>query len=467
MSEKKKFKIKMPHLLFLMLGLIIFMSLLTYVIPAGNFGTTADGKIDSTVFNFLPEQTPVPVNEAFMRILDGLTGAALIGWLVIVSGAAIQVFLDSGCIDDFLNWSLYKLQDKGANVLIPAMFALMVYLGAFGGSDAMIAVVPIGVMFSKKLRLDPIVALGVTLFATMIGFGTGPTKLMIPQLMIGVPLYSGFGMRMIIMNVFMLVGIAYLMRYVKKIQKDPTKSVVGDTSWLEGAGVDEEALEAPTMSARTVITLLLFVAMYVTVVMYTVRGAKIEGSRPYHFQTACFIAFPILAGIVHGFSLDEIGNSFAKGAASMAFVSMAIGLAGVVSIVMNQGNIIHTIVYYLTQPLLAIGQQFASVFMTIIIAIINPIIPSASSKAAILVPIISPIADAIGLTPQLAVQAFQFGDGFTNLISPLLGWTVGSVTMAGLSFDKWLKWVLPIVIIFLLLSFIFMYILTGMGWTGI
>ncbi|MFB0971643.1 MAG: YfcC family protein, partial [Neofamilia sp.] len=77
------------------------------------------------------------------------------------------------------------------------------------------------------------------------------------------------------------------------------------------------------------------------------------------------------------------------------------------------------------------------------------------------------IADAIGLTPQLAVQAFQFGDGFTNLISPLLGWTVGSVTMAGLSFDKWLKWVLPIVIIFLLLSFIFMYILTGMGWTGI
>lgn len=285
--------------------------------------------------------------------------------------------------------------------------------------------------------------------------------------MIGVPLYSGFGVRFIIMNVFMIVGILYLMNYVKKIQKDPTKSATGNTDWLQGAGTSEEALAEAKMTTRDIITLLLFVVMYVVVVVYTVRGVNDPESRPYHFQTAAFVVFPIIAGIVHGFTFDEIGNSFAKGAASMAFVSMAIGLAGVVSLVMNKGNIIHTIVHFLTQPLLAVGQQIASVVMTIIIAIINPIIPSASSKAAILVPIISPIADAIGLTPQLAVQAFQFGDGFTNLISPLLGWTVGSVTMAGLSFDKWFKWVFPAVIIFMLLSFVFMFVLTGMGWTGL
>ena len=101
-----------------------------------------------------------------------------------------------------------------------------------------------------------------------------------------------------------------------------------------------------------------------------------------------------------------------------------------------------------------------------IVSLLNPLVPSATSKAAILIPIIQPIAETLGLTKQVAIQAFQFGDGFTNMVSPVLGWTIGSCVLAGVSFFKWVRWVLPAVILFLLLSFVILYIMTTVGWTG-
>jgi uncharacterized ion transporter superfamily protein YfcC len=128
----------------------------------------------------------------------------------------------------------------------------MTYLGAFAGTDALIAVVPIGVLFAKKLKLDPIVAMGVTTFATMIGFGTGPTKMFIPQMLMDVPVFSGFGARFISMNFFMVVGLLFLLRYIKKIEKDPTKSTMGNTDWLkndeefDASELEKEQLERDT-----------------------------------------------------------------------------------------------------------------------------------------------------------------------------------------------------------------------------
>lgn len=94
--------------------------------------------------------------------------------------------MGTGAFDEFMNWAIYKLKDKDDSILIGVMFCLMVYLGAFGGSDALIAIVPIGVMFAKKLKLDPICAMGVSTYATLIGFGTGPTKQATTQMLMGV-----------------------------------------------------------------------------------------------------------------------------------------------------------------------------------------------------------------------------------------------------------------------------------------
>ena len=107
-----------------------------------------------------------------------------------------------------------------------------------------------------------------------------------------------------------------------------------------------------------------------------------------------------------------------------------------------------------------------SLVMTVIVALVGFIIPSATSKAAILVPIIKPISDALNLDPNLAVQAFQYGDGFTHLITPFLGWMIGSCIMAGVPFTKWFQWVIPKVVVFIAISFGIMYFLTESGWTA-
>ena len=467
MANKEKKGFKMPHLFWIMMGLLVITSLLTYVVPAGQFATDPEtGKILGDQFIWLEAQTPVSPVAMFMTILEGLTSSALIGYAVMVSGASVAIVMGTGAFDEFLDWAIYKLKDKDDTVLIMVMFALMVYLGAFGGSDALIAIVPVGVMFAKKLRLDPICAIGVSTYATLLGFGTGPTKQATTQMLMGVRIYGTFFTMFISMNIFMLVGMFFLVSYAKKIKKDPTKSLMWDEGWRPTEGeVDTSSLKETKLSGKTIAVLLIYMGQYVFLVAYPLITG--DSSKTFQQMIAVGILVAILCGVIGGFSMDKIGNEFAKGLASMAFVAFVIGLAKVMSIVMTNGNILHTIVYWVTRPLMNLPLAVASVGMTIVISIINMIIPSASSKAAILVPILAPIAETLGMMPELAVQAFQYGDGFTNMVSPFLGWTVGSLVTAGVPFPKWIKWAVPKVLAFMALGCAIMFALTTFGWKPI
>lgn len=469
-TQKPKKGFKMPHLFWIMVGLLLLTSLLTYVIPAGQFATDPTTKaIIGSQFNYLDQQTPVSPLATLLLVLDGLVSSSNIGWAVLMSGAMIGIIIGTGAIDEFLNWAIYKLKDKNENILIGGMFVLMVYLGAFGGSDALIAVVPVGVMFCRKMKLDAVCAIGVTTYATLLGFGTGPTKQMITQLLMGVRIYGAFFTMFISMNFFMVIGLIFLLNYVKKIRKDPTKSLMYDEGWrpdvdptiaAEEAGLVKEV----KISWRTILVLTIYMGQFVFLVAYPLITGN--SSILLQLMVATAIVVSIVCGFIGKFSFDKLGNEFAKGLSTMAFVAFVIGMAKVMSLVMTNGNILHTIVYTLTLPLMDLPRSIASMGMTAVISVINFVIPSASSKAAILVPILKPIAEVLNLKPELAVQAFQYGDGFTNMISPFLAWTVGSCVMAGLPFPKWLKWVIPKVVVFLILAVAIMYGLTATGWSA-
>lgn len=460
-NEKKPFK--MPHLLWIMVGMVLVCSLLTYIIPAGQFATDANGAVLGNQFNYLEAQTPVNPLKALLDIFPGLTGSAAVIFVVMVCGASMQIFLDTKSFDTLLDWSIYKMQGRGESLIISVMFCLMAYLGGFGGSDALIAVIPVGVVFAKKLRLDPITALGITLFGTMIGFGTGPTKTFVVQGLMGTRPYGAFLSRFIIMNIIMAIGLIMVLSYVKKIRKDPTKSPVYSEGWRPDAAISEEELKEAHMDVRTIINLILFVGQFIFITVYGIVG---DSSQIFSVMAVVMMFISLVQGIIAGMSAEDIANSFAKGLASMAFVGFVIGMAKAVSIILSDGNVLHTIVYFVTRPLMGLPRWISSVGMTLIIALINPIIPSATSKAAILVPILKPIGEALGMQSELIVQAFQFGDGFSNLVSPLLGWTVGGIAMAGVSFDKWFKWAFPKVLMLLAASCVIIFVMTVTGWTG-
>ncbi len=465
MKEKKAFK--MPHLLWIMFGIILLSCLATYLIPAGQFLTNEAGEIVGTDFEYLGHQTPVSPWDALMLMKTGLNGAATIMFVVMVSGATINVVLETGAMDDLMNWAVYKLKDKGSSLLIALMMILMAYLGGFGGTDALIAVVPIGILFSKKLKLDPIVALGVTTFAALVGFGTGPAQQATTQMLMGVTPYSAFFTRLVIMNFFLVVAIFMVLAYVKKIRKNPEASLMYSEGWRPDAALEDadesSVLKKVEMSWRKFAVIIIFLLQYLIIALYSLLG----GSETFDFMIAVMIVTMILVGIVGGMSAEELGQSFARGLASMAFVAFVIGMAKVISLVLGNGNVIHTIVYVLTLPLMELPKSVSSIGLTIIVSIINPLIPSATSKAAILVPIMKPVAEALGLQPNLAVVAYQMGDSFTNLLSPLLGWMVGSCAMANVPFAKWFKWVFPKVVTFIFLACIIVFLLTVTGWSGV
>ena len=468
-GEKAKKAFKMPHLFWIMMGLLLFACLLTYIIPAGEFAVDENGKILGDQFSYLGHQNPVAPWRMFMLILQGLGDSGLVIWTVLTSGAMTAVVMATGAIDELLNWAIYKLKDKSENILITIMFVLMVYLGGFGGTDALIAVVPIGVIFTKKLKLDPICAIGVSSYATLLGFGTGPTQQFITPLMMGVPVYGAFFTMFISMNFFMLLGLFLLLRYVKKIRKDPTKSLMWSEGWnpanMKVTAEDEAKLSQGTkLSGRTIAILVLFLGQYGILVAYPLLGG--DGNYLQHLMTALALFVAIVCGFIGGFSFDKVGDEFVKGLQGLVFVGFVIGLAKVMSLVLTEGMVIHTMVYVLTRPLMDLSRAVSSIGMTAIICVVNLLIPSATSKAAILVPILKPIAETLNMDLNVAVQAFQYGDGFTNMVSPFLGWTVGSCVMAGVPFPKWFKWVFPKVIAFILISFVIMYVLTESGWTA-
>lgn len=464
-NGKAKKQFKMPHLLWIMMGILLLCSIATYIIPAGQFAVAEDGSLIGNEFQFLGHQTPVNPLQAILQIMPGLQESAAVIFVVMVSGAAIEVFLSTKCFDRFLDYSLYKMQGKGDILLISVMFFLMGYLGAFGGSDALIAIIPIGILFANKLKLDPIVGLGVSLFATQIGFGTGPTKQFVTQGLMGTKIYGGFVTRFVIMNLLLTIGLIMLLAYVKRIRKNPEKSIMYASGWRPGSGEETAGeLKAAELSWKDAVNLILFFGQFVVITIYGLVG---DSSQLFAVMASLMLVVAIVQGLLSGMSADEIGSTFAKGLANMAFVGFVIGLARTISLVLTAGNVLHTIVYVVTLPLLALPRWISSVGMTLVIALINPIIPSATSKAAILVPIIKPIGEVLQLNPEMVVQAFQFGDGFTNIVSPLLGWTIGGIAMAKVSYPQWLKWALPKVITLVVVSCLIVLLLTMIGWTFI
>lgn len=467
MTEKKK-SFKMPHLFWIMFGILLIASVLTYIIPAGNFALDANENILPDSFSYLNKQTPITPWRTLTMVYDGLVGSGFIIWIVLAAGAMTGMVMATGAIDDIINWSIYKLQDKNESILISVMFVLMVYLGGFGGSDALIAVVPIGVIFSKKLKLDPIVALGVTTFATLIGFGTGPVNTSTSQMLFEVPLYGTFFTMFIIMNLFMVVGLFFLLRYVKKIKKDPTKSLMYSEGWDPEKIDTNDSVEdvigstQKTMPKKSILIFAIYLIQYLTIVLYPIIGSG--KTSQFAFIVSINIIVAITVGFIAGFSFDKIGNEFAKGLSAMAFVAFVIGLARVLSMVLIDGNIMDTIVYVLTRPLLQLPRAFSSIFMTGLIGLLDIVVPSSASKSATLIPILKPVLETLNIDANIGVHAFQYGDAFGNFLSPALGWLVGSCVMAEVPFPKWVKWVLPIIVVFFIIAFIIIFLMTNFNY---
>ncbi len=428
----------------------------------------------------------------------------------------------------FLNFTKklekYKfLRFLGVQNIVLTMIMLMfsIFGAVFGMSEETIAFIVILVPLAISMGYDSITGVAIVFVAAGLGFAgaiLNPFTIGIAQGIAELPLFSGIEYRIVTWFIINLFGIAFILRYANKVKKHPEKSLVYETDkyWRErGASgkIDEIKYHTPKRAWFVFVFILVslilfsfefpettleianssFVAPMIPVatgifaltsffslrksvhffilnllaftIIFLIIGVMGYGWYIMRIATL-FLAMGLLSGIAMNYTPNEITKHFLDGAKDIMSAAIVVGLAGGIVIILQDGHIIDTILHSMAEGMKNFGKVTSVGIMYLIQTAINIVIPSGSAKAAITMPIMAPFSDYIGISRQATVVAFQFGDGFTNMITPTSGVLIGVLGVAKIPYDKWVKWITPFMIILIILGFLLLIPTVTMNLNG-
>lgn len=433
--EKKKISLKMPHAYVLIIGLIILMGLLTYIIPAGVYDTMeVNGKnvIDPNSFHYV-EQSPVSLWAMILAIPQGLAKQAGIIFTIIIISGSVEIINRTACLEASIGRLAHKYKDK-LYIAIPLMLACFCAMGAVGVGNAIVAFIPLGLLIAFSLGADALVGVALVGTGMNLGFTGGAfvaSTTGTAQEIAGLPIFSGFGVRLLLTAVLWAFGSFYLIKYTKRVQNDPTRSILYGVEEAVASAVD---VNIPEFTTRRKLALVAFLVGFGFIVYGAIKSWSANDCIP-----SIFLVTGVVCGAIYGFSPNEIAKYFVEGAKKITFGALIVGVSAGIGIVMTNGKIIHTVVHALAGLMDGLPKILAAVVMYFANIIINTFITSGSGQASAVMPIMSPLASVLGLTQQTAVLAFQLGDGFTNQVLPMSSVLMAGLAFGGIPFDKWLK----------------------------
>ncbi len=404
------------------------------------------------------------------------------------------------------------LKKIGVNNIVISLIIILFSLfgGVFGMSEETLAFVVVLVPLAISMGYDSIVGVCMVYVAAHVGFAgafLNPFTVGVAQNMADLPMFSGMGYRLFCWALLTAILIAVVLIYAARIKKDPTRSLVYDSDKYWRDKVSEEGARVEYERNRS--SVVAFVLAMAAVVAFTIAysgdcSIKVGESefaavwllpaaaalfavvslialrRSYHFFiltllgftivyliigvlafgwyigeiSALFLAFGILCGIAIGLSPNNIVKEFLNGAKDIMSAALVVGFAAGIIIILEDGRIIDSILHSMESGLGESGQMASLSLMYGIQTMINFLIPSATAKAAITIPIMAPFSDLIDLSRQAMVMAFQFGDGFTNMITPTSGVLIAALGMAKIPYTKWVKWVWKFILMLIIVGFL-------------
>lgn len=467
-EQKKKFRLKVPNTYLLIFSLLVLIAALTWIIPGGRYERTVMNGREVVVPNSFKyvESHPQGIFDLFISPLKGFVEAALIIGFVLIVGGAFNVLTKTDAINSLINKlaKAYKTSKLLQNLFIPVLMLMFSLGGAtFGMNEEIIPFVLIIVPICLALGYDSIVGVAIPLIGAHIGFASAflnPFNVGIAQGIAEVPLFSGIGYRMISWAISTAVAILFLLWYVRRLKKNPRISPMfeEDEARRKNEHFDVIYNNDNHFSLRHKAVLITFVLSLVLLVVGVVE---------FHWYieeiAGMFFIMGIVVGIIGGLKSDELIKAFVDGAKDLVGTALIIALARATLVLSRDANIIDTILYGLSPFIESSSPVFASQKMFVVQAIINFFVHSGSGQAALTMPIMAPLADLAGVTRQTAILAFQFGE-YTNIIIPTSAVTMGALSMARVPWDKWAKWVLPLMIILFVLGFILLIPPNLIGW---
>ncbi len=403
-------------------------------------------------------------------------------------------------------WKLMRKIGVNNVVIILIMLLFSLFGSVFGMSEETIAFALIIIPLAVSMGYDSIVGLCMVYVAAHIGFSgamLNPFTIGIAQGIAGIPLFTGIGYRAICWAILTVVGIIFVLWYANKVKKNPQSSIMyeDDAYWRKSAEVKEEELERYTPRKAWWVFAFLTAVLIVFSVLYPMTTLKIGNNettlpllpigtaifvllsvitlrKTVHyfvltllFATVYFLVVGVLGyewyimeiaslflvlGIASGLAVDksasDIAKLFLEGMGDILSAAVIVGLAGGIVIILQDGGIIDTILYGLSKSMGNMGKIASAEIMYAIQTLINIVIPSGSAKAAITMPIMAPFSDLIGISRQATVVAFQFGDGFTNMITPTSGVLMAALGVARIPWEKWVRFIWKFILVLIVLG---------------
>ena len=515
---------KIPHTYVIVFSIVVLCAVLTWIIPGGAFEreTVSVNGIDRSVVipgSFHYTDKNPQTWQVFSALFDGFVDKADIIVFILIIGGAFWIMNESKAIDVAIGSVLRftgRMGNRGLikkigvdNLIFLLIMTMFSFFGAvFGMSEETIAFTIIFVPLAVSMGYDSIVGVSLCFVAAALGFAgafLNPFTIGIAQGLSDLPLFSGLEYRLVMWVIISAVGFTYILRYARRIKKDPTRSPVreDDDYWRKLHSTTQEKIDYHTPVSAWVTYILLIAVMiifsffkpmtalsfgegelnipavpiltglfavtgWITLrksvhffvidlllftILYLITG--VMGYGWYIMEIAAlFFAMGLAAGIAMSYGANKITKLFLDGVKDIQSAALIVGLAGGIIIILQNGNIIDTLLYKLSESISGTGRMASVSMMYVVQNLINLVMPSGSAKAALTMPMMSQFSDLIGVSRQATVVAFQLGDGFTNMITPTSGVLLGVLSVAKIPYEKWFRWVLPFILILLVLGFL-------------
>jgi uncharacterized ion transporter superfamily protein YfcC len=444
-------RVRIPHTLILMFGLIVFALVLTWVLPAGTYQmqVTEAGRtvVVPETYAVLEDAPRLPPWAALTVVPRAMAEAQAVIFFVLLIGGVLGLVRRTGAIEAAIGRVLERFRERLGLLIFAAMFVFGVFSSSFGMAAEYIAFVGILVALCTALRLDAMTAVGIMVVGYGVGYGvalTNPFTVMIAQEIAEVQPGSGMWYRALVMVPAFAVGFHHVYRYARRVQNDPSSSLLVG---LDRAAAVVPSSDYPALDARRIGVLfavgLTIVALVIGIVW---RGWYLTE------LSALFLGLGIVVIVIGRIGLDDAGDTFINGAALLMGTALLVGFARSIALLLEDGMVLHTVVHGLATPLSYVPAELAAVGMLLIQSLLNFLIPSGSGQAFATMPIMAPIGDLVGITRQVTVLAYQFGDGFTNMIVPTNPVLMGILGLAGIPYDRWFRFIAPLILKLLAVS---------------
>ena len=464
--------IKVPHVFTLLTGVIFFCSLLTFVIPSGEYqrGTLSVRGIERTVvvpdtFSTLPKHysakglvfrdeapgmaSPTSLEDFLSAIPRGMVQAADIIFFIFIIGGVFGILQATGTIPAILGSILNRLRSSWRLLTVVLMIAMGVGGSTLGMGEEFIPLVPIFLIVAKEIGCDRIYGVALVYVAGAVGFAaatTNPFTVNIAQGISGLPLNSEIPFRLVFFVCCMTVTLVYVLRYGSRIRRDPSQSHMGD----EPFQLPTDGVEPPPLRKAHLVILVACIAIF-AFILFAVQEMGWWLTQ----MAGGFFLMGLVATAVSRLQVREATLAAVRGMEEMTVAALVVGFARGVTVVLEDGQILDTLIFSAATILQHVPRYVAAEGMLVVQSVLNFFIPSGSGQAAVTMPLMAPLSDVLGLTRQTAVFAFTCGDGFSNMVIPTSGILMASLGLGKVPYDRWLRFMAPLLLQLLAVAAVF------------